>query len=382
IKGIPIDVRTSLAGLQGLNNIEFKVDVSMIPVAPEYIDYYIASTVNIRNPSQLTLNIGDLKLNAGLEGWTDADWLGTATVRNLRLVPGDNYVLSEVTTSTSHPIGMKFVQDLAVRDQKLTMWASSTSTSNSALNAGLSTLRSGVIVPKDLAVPKLPGYSDVWNIKVLPTTAQDGLVEMSTVFYNPYFVDMRVQGTCTKEENDLNPYPSVIQFYDTGIMGLEVMQFPEDISYSVKANGSTPLTFKMKLINSDRVKPRIDSLIALAAATGSLPIEPYWAPRIFVTGVPDVILPAWVDKTFYPGHLTLKTGPDFPTIKDWYNKSAADPVTLPPSPTPVEPVTPSPTAIPSPSPSSSPAVPSPVVSPSPAAPSPVVSPSPPIAPAA
>ncbi|KAF9116724.1 hypothetical protein BGW39_002663, partial [Mortierella sp. 14UC] len=386
---------TSLAGLQGLNNIEFKVDIGMGPVPPEYIDYYIASTVNIRNPSQLTLNIGVLTLEAGLDGWTDADWLGRAVIKNLRLVPGDNYVLSELTTSMSHPVGLRFIQGMPERDQLLTLRASSTSTSNPALNAGLSTLRNGVIIPKGLAVPKLPAYSDVWNIKVLPTTVDDGLIEVSTVFYNPYYMDMDVEGLCNSyDECQLNPFPSVMRLYDTIGNPATFLNFPQDFAYSVKANGSTPLTFKVQLFSDpDTPITRIQGIVGIATAKGALDMEIFVGPRVRLAKRPDLVVAAWSDGSSYAGHLNLKTGPDFPMIMDWFNKhqpvpivlpspttsSLPSPTLLPPSPS-VSPVSPSsPPVVPSVTPS--PVVPS--VTPSPVtSPSPVVSPSPTIAPAA
>ncbi|KAG0255207.1 hypothetical protein BGZ95_005821, partial [Linnemannia exigua] len=363
----------------GLNNIKFMRDVGMGPVPPEYIDYFIGSTVNIYNPSQLTLNIGTLKLEAGLKGWEESDWLGTAVIKNLRLVPGDNYVLSELTTSMQHPKGLEFVLNMATEDQMLTMRASSTSTSNPALNTGLKTLRNGVIVPKGLEVPKQPAYSNVWNIKILPTTKDDGLVEVSTVFQSPYYMDMEVEGLCSSvAECELNPYPSVLSVYNSAGASSNLLTFPYDLTYSVKANGSTPHAFKMSLFNNSPSLAKIDEFIALSTAKGEIPMEVVLSPKVRLGGVPTVVVSAWYEGSSYPGHLTLKTGPDFPTIRDWYVKQTT-PVAPPPPVTsalPSPPATPSPSPSPSSSPSPSPVAPSPVVSP------PVVSPSPVVAPAA
>ncbi|KAG0269410.1 hypothetical protein BGZ96_006516, partial [Linnemannia gamsii] len=177
VKGIPINVRTSIAGLQGLNNIKFK---SLVNFFPSWDIMEIASSVNIYNPSQLTLNIGDLKLIAGQEGFTEKERFGTAFVKGLRLVPGDNILVTVVTASASDPNTVKFSEDILTRDVTINMWADEKSTSNPALNAGLKELRQGVLLPKGLIAEAPKIYTNDWSLKILPTTKDDGLVEFST----------------------------------------------------------------------------------------------------------------------------------------------------------------------------------------------------------
>ncbi|KAG0370107.1 hypothetical protein BGX24_002144, partial [Mortierella sp. AD032] len=363
IKGIPIDVNTTIAGLQGLNNIKFVTDVSFISVPPTY---HIASTVNIYNPSQLTLNIGDLTLEAGRVTWEPDVRIGSASISKLRLVPGDNYVISTIVVNYNEDLGSKFLVDSELMDIDVTMWASSNSTTNPALNAGLGKLRNSVLVPKGLKVVPKPAYSDVWSIKILPTTVDDSLVEVSTVFYNPYHVDMTVEGTATMADYDNIAFPSLVQIYTPMTSGLSPLMFPEDLAYSVKANGSTPLTFKMKLVDAQKLTKGIDYIVETAKANGVLSIEPYWSPRVRLTNNPGLVFPSWVDKMFYPGPLTLKTGPDFPMIMDWVNKNAPVPTVDPPVvPPPTTPTVPSATLFPSAT--LSPSLPSvsPVLTPSP-----------------
>ncbi|KAH7041802.1 hypothetical protein BKA57DRAFT_398731, partial [Linnemannia elongata] len=95
IQGIPIDVKTSIAGLQGLNNIQF---ISVVQINLDLVAGYkfVSSIVNIHNPSQLTLNIGNMGMVAGYQGYEQENRLGYSQLFNLRLVPGDNIVPSVI----------------------------------------------------------------------------------------------------------------------------------------------------------------------------------------------------------------------------------------------------------------------------------------------
>ncbi|KAF9117621.1 hypothetical protein BGW39_002002, partial [Mortierella sp. 14UC] len=393
IKGIPIDVKTSLAGLQGLNNIKFLAFVdNQVTMDPPRINS--RTSVNIHNPSQLTLNIGDLTLEAGRD-YNQESWVGNALIQNLRLVPGDNNVITVLSVdSGSNAAAQQFLADLNVMDVLLKMWASSSATSNPALNAGLSTLRNSVLLPTFLMSYTPPAYSDVWNIKVLPTTVNDGLVEVSTVFNNPFLVDMSVEGVAAQDEGSFTVYPSTAELY-VGPTKYTSLLFPDDLKYTVKANESKTVTFKMKLrrdiVTVDKV-PQVVAAWINDAADGSLAMEINWYPRIRLAGQTTFTYPLWAGTPsyFYPDHmLILKTGSDFPLIKDWFYREfgldGGAPVAVPtPSPT-VSPVPPSPSPStipnPSPSPSSSPS-PSPPAT-SPPAPSPVTpSPSPVVSPPA
>ncbi|KAF9113224.1 hypothetical protein BGW39_003831, partial [Mortierella sp. 14UC] len=364
--GIPLDVKTTMAGLQGLKDIKFLVNADFAPVFTEGYTY-ITSIVSINNPSRLTLNIGDLWLTAGQEGFTEDVKIGYSVVYNLRLVPGDNIVTSVVGFQSDSPLATTFTEALNVRAVMLNLWANSTATTNPALNAGLASLRSGVLLPKELKTASPPAYSDVWTIKVLPTTVDDGLVEVSTVFSSPYYMDMTVEGTCTPETCGFSPYPPIGRLYDSIGDYMDFLKFPEDIAYSAKNNGSTPLTFKMSLQNDPlATRSRIENVVATSTAKGSIPLEVFWGPKVRLPNLPRIFYPSWSDNVFYPHRLSLKTGTDFPMIMDWVNKHIPPPAVVPP---PVVPTT----------------VPSPVVNPSPVVVSPtpvVVSPTPIVAPAA
>ncbi|KAF9975258.1 hypothetical protein BGZ73_001149 [Actinomortierella ambigua] len=95
IEGIPLDVRTSLAGMQGLKN----VTIDGIPVldSTDFLNMKFLSTVKIYNPSRLTLHLGDLNINMERRppaGDQPLGLFGTAVMSNLVLVPGDNFIIS------------------------------------------------------------------------------------------------------------------------------------------------------------------------------------------------------------------------------------------------------------------------------------------------
>ncbi|KAF9926799.1 hypothetical protein FBU30_003677 [Linnemannia zychae] len=392
VKGIPLNVKTSLAGLQGLSDIAFK---SLISIAYEdlpSIGQNITSTVIIRNPSQLTLNIGDLTLVAGENVHEPSAQIGTATIGGLLLVPGDNVVSSVVRIDTHQPAASDFANHINSQPVTImTLWADDKSTSNSALNAGLKKLRSKVPLPMFLAVPAPPPTINTWTMKVLPSTVNDGLVEVSTTFNNPYFTDFNVFGTATIDDIIIAPYPSSSITVTSPVGTFNNFDFPLDISYSVKANQTADVTFKMKLtmnfINSANVVKRMDDLIG-SVSSGTLKFGYAWMVKAKVKGVSET---QFLDISHGLGGpedppLTLKVGDDFPKIRNYYYKQLGLPyeqVVPPPSstiasPVPsatVSPVTPSTvpttTASVTPSPSSSPIVApssSPTVSPSPVAP--------------
>ena len=131
---------------------------SVFPVVQFYPNYlaqfnFVTTAVNIHNPSQLTLNIGDLGMAAGCKGNEDADRIGYTEIFNLRLVPRDNIVPSLLCQGYTAPNAGPFGNDLPLLSPTMTLWANSTATSNPALNTGLSMFKTSVVLPQGLVVP-------------------------------------------------------------------------------------------------------------------------------------------------------------------------------------------------------------------------------------
>ncbi|KAF9919737.1 hypothetical protein FBU30_010604 [Linnemannia zychae] len=367
VKGIPLDVRTSLAGLQGLNNIKFMSSVSMYPDGlAGYI--FITSVVNIYNPSQLTLTIGDLMMIAGMTEFSEAARIGFTKIYNLRLVPGDNYVPTLLYLDLSIPLASEFASGIMEHDTTMTLWANSEATSNPALNTGLAQLRSKVLVPMNLITPAPPAYSDQWTMKVLPNTEADGIVEVSTVFNNPFFWDFTVISDSTYEDQYYPYNPSYMGITAKSGASFELADFQHEFSYSVKANQSVPLVFKMKLrtqgLTKFNVVKMLDDLMATVVSGSIGTMDVYMSPKTQLANFPSLSYPSWGPFVNYQHPLTLTIDSNFPKIRNFYYKyfgipmnPVSDPVVVP-TPSPVAPVEPSPVA-----PSTGITSPSPIVAP-------------------
>ncbi|KAF9934826.1 hypothetical protein FBU30_010799 [Linnemannia zychae] len=375
VKGIPIDVKSSLKGLQGLNDIALKAIISIETPFWEGIGVRITASVNIRNPSQLTLNIGDLKLTAGMDGWDAASLIGSASIKNLRLVPGDNILISVVETDTNIPKANEFANSLMLNPVTvMTMWANSESTTNPALNAGLASLRSKIELSQG-AAPLASPFGSEWTLKVLPDTVDTGVLEASTMAYNPFGVDMTV--VRTQMPGDDYFVDSWLQMNTKDGLGINFF-VTYDNSYTVKGNGSTPITIRLKIQKPGSFPLQtagklLEGLLSSAATDSLKDVNIVWAVMVRVPGTKNDLpldFSQGMDGFTYPNPmLKLKTGADFPLIKDWFYKNIPGlnttvPVAATLSPSPVPTTVPTTVSLPpSPSPTVS-VVPSPITSPS------------------
>ncbi|KAG0301908.1 hypothetical protein BGZ97_002567, partial [Linnemannia gamsii] len=359
IKGIPLNVKTTMAGLQGLKDIKF---LSMVMLNSGSPFGFINTIVNIHNPSQLTLNIGDMGMAAGYGGYGPEDRIGYTQLFGLRLVPGDNIMPSLLGQNFFAPKGSLFANATEKEDVIMTLWANSTATSNPALNAGLESLKTSIFLPMLLMVPEPPppAYDDAWTVKFLPTTMNDGLVDMTVVFSNPFFYEFTVNGEATPQEYMWAPVQPDLTITVPGANGYTPFLLPRDLTYSLKGGESKSVTFKVKL---QRVGP-LDNMLKFikgiipAAAAGpiknSMAVQS--APRINLAGYPLTLFSDYSSGTIRfatGGTVSLYTGPDFAMIKEWYYKEygySETPAPVAPVPEPVV-TTVSPTIAPSPTPS-------------------------------
>ncbi|KAG9064577.1 hypothetical protein KI688_002835 [Linnemannia hyalina] len=378
IKGIPIDVKSTLAGLQGLNNIEF---MSVLEIIPNFMAgfIFVTTVVNIHNPSQLTLNIGTMGMAAGYKGYDDENRIGYTELFNLRLVPGDNIVPSLLGQSFTAASAGPFATDLTMMSPTMTLWANSTATSNPALNIGLSTLKTSLVLPRNLivATPPPTAYGNVWTVKILPTTVDDGIIEMTTTFSNSFLYEFSVTGDATLADSDFAYAPSFLSVTAPGGSStFSPFIFTNDLQYTLKTGESKTITFKMKLQKLGLqmyMLQFIQNFVPAAIAGPVKTLTVSWSPKVTLPGYPVGMAPDLNSGIVYPetgGLITLQVGSDFAMIKDWYYKEYAYTPTPLAAPTPVvaptpEPVVPSvtPTVAPSPTPTPSPEVTTPPVAP-------------------
>ncbi|KAF9145416.1 hypothetical protein BGX30_009028 [Mortierella sp. GBA39] len=261
----------------------------------------------------------------------------------------------------------------------MTLWANSTATSNPALNTGLSTLKTSLTLPQNLivATPPPTAYGNVWTVKILPTTADDGIIEMTTTFSNSFLYEFSVTGDATLEDSMFAYAPSFLSVQAPGGSAtFSPFQFTNDLQYTLKTGESKTITFKMKLQKvgtQEYMLQFIQNFVPAVIAAPSKTLSVSWSPKVTLPGYPISMAPDMNSGIFYPetgGLITLQAGPDFALIKDWYYKEYAYTPTNLAAPTPVvtptpEPVVPSitPTVAPSPTSTPSPEVTTPPVAP-------------------
>ncbi|KAG0247381.1 hypothetical protein BG011_001589, partial [Mortierella polycephala] len=322
VKNIKLDVRTSLDGLQGLKNVEYKSLMSMdMMIKPGYI--VVTVLVNIHNPSKLTLNLGDLELTAGLD-FTEENMVGPTTIVNLKLSPGDNTVVSILAINTALPGGTYVLMQTAIEDVPLVLYANSESSQNPALNAGLQSLRSATIIPKDIpSATSAMLYDRDWSVKILPTTATDGLVEVTGTFNNPFFLaEARlIRGFADPGEFDVNQASGIGLNGDPRLLFIPTKEF----NFVLASNETRVITTKMKLASYDAATvDRFQKLVALG--TESFKMAFTWWPVVSIGSDPTNFGPDWSNTEIYRDTadmtLTMHVGPDFASVLDYYTAQA------------------------------------------------------------
>ncbi|KAI8353463.1 hypothetical protein B0O80DRAFT_452126 [Mortierella sp. GBAus27b] len=179
VQGIKLDVRTKLAGLKGLKDVQL---LSVIGFEIPQGFTKVTSLVKINNPSKLTLKLGNLVLKGGLDT-TEAGYAGNGYMTNMVLVPGDNELMTALwlVTDGTRPAATKISTDLLYgNDVKLTLYGFDGSSPNVPLAKGLGSLVTSVVLPGFLppAFSAQP-YDAAWAIKVTPETLTTGLVDVT-----------------------------------------------------------------------------------------------------------------------------------------------------------------------------------------------------------
>ncbi|KAG0212765.1 hypothetical protein BGX28_005611 [Mortierella sp. GBA30] len=321
VKGIKLDVKTQMAGLQGLQDIKV---ISIVSIDLQNGMVGVTSLVNVHNPSKLTLNLGDVVLNSGLN-YTDAGYAGLSTMKGFQLNPGDNYVPSLVSFDQTRPAGVEIPNLLISQNVTLRLWAYPGTSKNPALSAGLSRLRTFTVIPASFPnVASAKQYDTNWAVKILPTTVNDGLVDITATFHNPFFgADYHVVngGPDPSEVGDSINQIKVISPAVPYAMGL--FDFVPGTKYDLKGNQTSTITFKMKL--KDLQPNQMADIQAVVNNTSHLTLEIDWWVIASIGSDPARLAVDMSGATVYPegATITLQTGPDFPMILNYYNKASA-----------------------------------------------------------
>ncbi|KAF9360086.1 hypothetical protein BGX34_007966 [Mortierella sp. NVP85] len=310
IYGIGFKTTTTFAGLNNLPNTKYVYMIDTV-LTPQFI--YLTSVININNPSKLTLSLGDVRFSTS----TDKGNVGISTVRNLKLVPGDNYVLSYTDLDMSKPASTAFLNDLYTTDVTLLLDGYSNSSNNVALNAGLAAVKSSLKIPvafSGLTMSQVP-YKN-WSLKVLPSTKTDKLVEITATFQSPYY-GFGVNMIYDNEDGQDN-YASLSG--STPGTGNRLFSFQNTLKFSTTGSAPVTTTFKVPLAGpfDAQTKARWVNLVNYAKTNGKLPITFNWYATIGVNNDGKSHPVDWGNTGTGLGDIDLAVGSDFASVLDLF----------------------------------------------------------------
>ncbi|KAG0306618.1 hypothetical protein BGZ99_001730, partial [Dissophora globulifera] len=316
VKGIAIDVFAPVAGLQGLKQVDF-----VAVVTADFLGIVIVNVlVDIHNPSNLTLEIGDLHLSA-VSDFESKEFAGTADIKGLTLVPGSNRVIATAGVGFDGAGGVLAGAIVGSTDPiPFLMMAFDDATSNVALNAGLNELQTSVLLPPFMLedTSTNPPYSITeMALKFLPTTVDDGLVEMTMKFFNP-FIGSGYNFLHTSGPQD-------VDLKSRGVLksGSKIFEFLDDLTFSLSGNDTAVVTFNVKLHADPALDRNFYQSMVTESASGSVKLFLDLHPIITIGQDPTEYLPSWASSllsksTF--GVIPFKAGSDFGLILNWYDK--------------------------------------------------------------
>jgi len=311
IPGIGFKVNTPFQGLNGLTEIKY---IYLVDNVNDFVNNKMTMTtiVNLKNPSNLSLKLGDVSFSTASAG----EYVGISTIKNLNLVPGDNYVISATVLEIARPAAYKFLNSLETGDGTLVMTGFNGTSSDEALNAGLAALKSNLVVPKLFqgSTVSQPPYKN-WSMKVLPTTKTDGLVDITATFASPYY---GYPFEMTSDEPAGQENSAIVTGVSDTIDTLHLFEFRNTLHFKVSGTGSTTVTFKANIVGfvkGDRA--RIQQLVSYAAKNGGIPVNFWWVAGGIVNndGIQRDELD-WGTSGTGLGGVKIATGADFASILD------------------------------------------------------------------
>ncbi|KAG0218765.1 hypothetical protein B0O80DRAFT_498974 [Mortierella sp. GBAus27b] len=312
INGIGFKTNTNFAGLNNLKGTKYVYMIDTI-LDPNFI--YLTSIIKIPNPSKLTLTLGDVAFKTS----TADGEVGVSTIRSLKLVPGDNYVLSYTDLNMKFPAATKFLNDLYSQDVTLLLDGYNATSSNVALNAGLAVVKSSLAIPiafSGLTMSQPPFKN--WSLKVLPTTKTDQLVEITATFQSPYYgygINMIYDNEAGQDN-----YGSLTASGPASSNGFRLFNFQNNLKFSVSGTGTVTQTFKVALAGpfSAATKARWTDLVNYAKTKGSLPITLSWYATIGVNNDGKNHPVDWGNEGTGLGDIGVAVGADFASILDLF----------------------------------------------------------------
>ncbi|KAG0212065.1 hypothetical protein BGX28_006963 [Mortierella sp. GBA30] len=313
IPGIGFKATVPFAGLNNLNQVKYLYLIDTNFDTPGYI--YLTTIINIVNPSKLSLKLGDVAFSTATSG----GYVGVSTIKNLSLVPGDNFVLSATALDLSFPASTDFLANLGNADGVLTLTGYNKTSSNPALNDGLASVKSQLIVPKNFegSVMSQPPYKN-WSLKTLPSTNTDFNVEITATFQSPYygFPVTMVYAEDVGQDN----YASVNNVSPATTM-MHLFNFQNGLTFTVSGTGSVTVTFKAALVGpfDASTKAAWQELVNFGTTNKYIPIDFTWIANIIVNNDGIHRLVDWGSVAIGLGDLNLAVGADFASIMNAFH---------------------------------------------------------------
>ncbi|KAF9312180.1 hypothetical protein BG006_004424, partial [Podila minutissima] len=374
---------TTLDGLQGLADVKF---INAINLVTAGFDTGATVLVAINNPSKLTLTVGDLVLNSGLN-YTKEGYAGKSYIKDLVLHPGRNEVIAFAKIDMTIPVGIEILNEKLHTGFSLYLQPFIGSNKNQALDAGLQNLRQVLEMPPFMiGETSAKQYAVDWTLRVPDSAIEDGIAYVTTTVGNPFFSQqMNVVSLESMDMNNMAVPPTLTAFNKAGET-LDFLRFIAPGGYLLKGNETKEITFAMKLDGSLPMVllARLPELVETANTGGVVPLRVTLMPKVQVGNDPRFTSQDFTSANVYydptnPAEglrLNLHIGPDIANVIKYLNKLVGTTV-LPPvaPPTAVVP----PVLVPSPSPTTTVALPPVTPTPTPGTSDPVASPSPAVA---
>ncbi|GJJ70989.1 hypothetical protein EMPS_03339 [Entomortierella parvispora] len=264
IPGIGFQATTSFQGLNNLQNMKYMFQVnSDYMTVPNSI--LLSSIIKINNPTNLSLKLGNINLNTA----TADGYMGNSTITDMTLVPGDNLVASSTWLDTRLTPTQKFLQALSASDQTLLMSGYAQTSTNAALNAGLTNMKSSVVIPAKGTVVSQPPFVN-WSLKTTPTTTKDGIAMITGTFQTPYY-GFQLQLLHMDTVNSV----ATVQDTNTPSDSTALFTFMDNLTFNVKGSQTATVTFGVQLssLSDPNWKPFWVSLINYVKTSGSIPVD-------------------------------------------------------------------------------------------------------------
>ncbi|KAF8933577.1 hypothetical protein BGZ47_010807 [Haplosporangium gracile] len=306
IPGIGFKAVVPIKGLDGLKNQKYVFAIEIDNGANNKTS--MTSILNINNPSQLSLTLGDVNFDSTHNG----AHIGISTVKGLKLVPGDNQVLSYTVLDMSLDAARAFSDGLYTSDQVMGISGYASSSTNPALNAGLAAVKSGVTVPMNfqgLHMSQAPYKA--WSLKI--STAR--IATATATFQSPYY-GIPYELTASNLPGYINQVqagPGI----SSDAVEKQIWKFKTGLKFKVSGTGTTTVSFEVdipKTTSALQAKAFTDMLNYSKANGGIIPILINWQPTIIVNGDGTERLVDWTTLGNGLDNINLAIGDDFANI--------------------------------------------------------------------